>query len=227
MTGFRLVVFDWDGTLMDSAARIIACMQGAAAELGLPVLGDHPIREIIGLGLLEACRALYPGRTEAEHRLLADAYRERFLVHAKDPCPLFPGVPEVLESLSRRGYLLAVATGKSRAGLRRCLEESGLERYWYATRCADEAPSKPHPQMLLEIMAELGVAPAATVMVGDTEFDLAMAGNAGTAAVGVCYGAHEPGRLLVHKPLACLESIYELPGLLERVGRSRNHGEPP
>ncbi len=221
--GFQLVVFDWDGTLMDSAARIVACMQTAAAELGLSALADHQIREIIGLGLPEACRALYPDHAEGEHRLLADAYRKRFLFHAKEPCPLFPGVPEVLETLSQRGYRLAVATGKSRAGLRRCLEESGLERFWDTTRCADEAPSKPHPQMLLEIMAELDVAPIATVMVGDTEFDLAMAGNAGTAAVGVGYGAHEPERLLVHKPLACLESIHELPGLLERRGRFQEH----
>ncbi|MDX1655385.1 MAG: HAD-IA family hydrolase [Candidatus Competibacteraceae bacterium] len=217
---FQLIVFDWDGTLMDSAAQIVAAMQAAAREMGLEPISDDGIRNIIGLGLEEACQALFPDRNPRDHRLLAAAYRRHYLAPQRPASPLFEGAFQVVETLTRRGYRLAVATGKSRAGLKRVLAESGLGPFIATTRCADETLSKPHPQMLLEIMAQVAVEPADTLMVGDTEYDLAMAANAGTPAVGVAYGAHARERLLPYNPLACLEHIAQLPGVLEDLERS-------
>ncbi len=214
---FRMIVFDWDGTLADSASHIVACVQGAAADIGWEPRDAAVVRNIIGLGMVEACEVLYPEYTRQDYQRLADAYRRRFFAVPSGPSQLFEGAMEVLESLSREGYLLAIATGKSRAGLRRALRETGLGEFVTVTRCADETASKPHPQMLFELMEEMDVTPGCTVMVGDTEYDMAMARNAGVAAVGVGYGAHEPSRLLAYQPLACLEDITQLLGVLEAV----------
>lgn len=219
---FELIVFDWDGTLMDSQAQIVAAMQAAAHDLGLEPLSEDAVRNIIGLGLEEACQALFPERPPQDHRRLAAAYRHHYLAPQRPASPLFEGAFRVVETLAARGYWLAVATGKSRAGLNRVLAESGLGPFMTATRCADETLSKPHPQMLLEIIGELGVEPARTVMVGDTEYDLAMAVNAGTPAVGVAYGAHARERLLPYNPLACLERITQLPEVLEELERDHD-----
>jgi phosphoglycolate phosphatase len=219
---FDLIVFDWDGTLMDSQARIVACLQGAFMDLGLPPPGREAASEVIGLALDGALARLSPGSSDLEVAQLVLRYRQRFLVSDPTPCELFPGARETLERLASQGYLLAVATGKSRAGLAKELGRSGLGPLFQATRCADEAFSKPHPQMLLGIMDELGVAPERTLMVGDTEFDMQMAANARARALAVCYGVHPPERLAACDILGCLESLAEIPPWLAR--RGARHG---
>jgi phosphoglycolate phosphatase len=213
---FNLIVFDWDGTLMDSEARIVACVRAAIRDLELPLLDDHAISNIIGLGLREAIDTLYPGSDEQLHRNMVDRYRYHFLTANPTPSEMFEGAREVLESLADEGYLLAVATGKGRVGLDKVLHETGLGELFHGTRCSDETFSKPHPQMLLELMDELGVESHETLMIGDTEYDLQMAKNAGTRALGVSYGVHAIERLHQHEPLDILDSIGELPGWLEQ-----------
>ncbi|NOX76311.1 MAG: HAD-IA family hydrolase [Gammaproteobacteria bacterium] len=206
---FELVVFDWDGTLMDSEAHIVASMRRAIDDLKLPLMDDNNIRNIIGLGLREAIMDLYPQQNDDTVQSIADRYRYHFL--ADDPCEPFEGAEAVLKQLQQQGYLLAVATGKGRRGLDRVLEATGFGAYFLETRCADETISKPHPQMLLEIMETLDVAPERTLMVGDTEYDLNMAHAAGATALAVDYGVHERERLLACKPAGCLNSIQTLP----------------
>jgi phosphoglycolate phosphatase len=213
----ELLVFDWDGTLIDSAASIVACIQAAVAELGWEPRSDHQVRDIIGLGWMEACRVLYPDSLDAEFEQLRGAYQHYYFDQLRQPAALFAGAEQVLATLQEQGYWLAVATGKGRAGLDRALAQTGLGKYLVTSRCADETTSKPHPQMLLEIMAELAVAPARTVMIGDTEYDLAMARNAGTHAIAAAYGVHEPARLLAYNPLASLAALTELPAILETL----------
>ena len=213
----KLIVFDWDGTLMDSQARIVACLRASADDLGAERRSDAELADIIGLGLEEAWRALYPN---AERELLAamvERYRYHFLIADDTPSPLFPGVEALLAGLEERGYLLAVATGKARRGLDRVLAESGLGHYFHATRCADETRSKPHPQMLLELIEVTGVEAHETVMVGDTEYDMLLAHNAATAAIAVSYGVHDIERLRCHRPLAEVDSLA---GLLHYFGES-------
>lgn len=207
---FNLIVFDWDGTLMDSEARIVACVRAAIQDLELPHLEDGAIKNIIGLGLREAIDTLYPGSDEQVHRNMADRYRYHFLTGDPTPSELFDGSKETLEALYDAGYLLAVATGKGRVGLDKVLQETGLGDLFHATRCSDETFSKPHPQMLLELMDVLGAEPQETLMIGDTEYDLLMAKNAGTDALGVSYGVHEVERLEKHDPLDILNAIVEL-----------------
>lgn len=214
---FELIVFDWDGTLMDSQARIVDCILAAFADLGLAGPSREAAADIIGLGLDDSMARLWPGSSAAERAALADRYRHHYLFTDRPRSELFPGAREVLDHLRGLGYLLAVATGKSRRGLALSLEETGLGGLFHATRCADETFSKPHPQMLLELMDELGVRPKATLMVGDTEYDLQMATNAGTHALAVSHGVHAAGRLLAYGPLACLESLNAIPGYLERL----------
>ncbi|QIK37471.1 HAD-IIIA family hydrolase [Caldichromatium japonicum] len=203
-----LIVFDWDGTLMDSEARIVACLQAAFRDLGWPALPAEQAREVIGLGLEEALAHLLPQGDVEQRAELARRYRAHFLGDDQIPSELFPGARETLNWLAEQGYLLAVATGKSRVGLNKSLAESGLAGIFAATRTADETRSKPHPQMLLELMDELGVRSTETLMIGDTEYDLEMAHNAGVVALAVCHGVHPPDRLLACKPLACLDSLW-------------------
>lgn len=214
--GMRCIVFDWDGTLMDSEAQIVHCLHGAIEDLGVAPMSDDTVRNIIGLGLREAIDALVPGRDAAFHDAFVEAYREHWFAHAGSQ--LFDGARDVLELLKAEGVLLAVATGKARRGLVRVLEETGLDGFFHASRCADETVSKPHPQMLLEVMAELAVTPAETIMVGDTEFDMEMATNAGTAKIAVQSGVHSAARLLQHGPLACLDGVADMPAWLRRRG---------
>ncbi len=207
---YKLIVFDWDGTLMDSEAKIVASASAALSDLSLSPLPRDRIRNIIGLGLREAVESLLPGRSDTFYRQYIDRYRHHFLEADTTPMPLFAGVAESLHDLRDQGYLLAVATGKSRRGLDRVLDETGLGQLFAATRCADEAPSKPHPGMLQELMDELQVRPRETLMVGDTEYDLQMVRDAGTSAIAVSYGVHARHRLLEFAPLACLDAISEL-----------------
>jgi phosphoglycolate phosphatase len=211
---YKLLVFDWDGTLMDSEARIVACMQAALVESALTLPTVDAVRDIIGLGLREAVRILVPGAEEGLVEQIFDGYRRHFFSDRVPDSTLFPGVEETLERLDRAGYLMAVATGKGRRGLDKVLDETRLGRYFVATRCADETYSKPHPEMLNQLIDYAGVSAAETVMIGDTEYDLQMALNSGTASIAVCYGVHAPERLRRFSPLACLQSIAELPACL-------------
>jgi phosphoglycolate phosphatase len=207
---FNLLVFDWDGTLMDSEASIVLCMQAAIGDLGCEPRDAASIRNIIGLGLREAVDALYPGTDDTFLQAMVERYRYHFLGGSEHHSELFPGAAQTIRELSEAGYLLAVATGKGRRGLDMVLEKTGLGPYFHTTRCADETFSKPHPQMLEEVMDELGVAPGETLMIGDTEYDMQMASNARTHSLAVSYGVHAKERLLQHGPLHCLDAISEL-----------------
>ncbi len=209
---FELLVFDWDGTLMDSEARIVDSFQASIAELHLPRRTDQQIRFIIGLGLEESIQRLYPD--EFNHQLalnLMEHYRQHFFSPTAVATPLFPNTAEVLHELVSSGYQLAVATGKSRRGLNEALQQTRLQDLFVATRCAEETFSKPHPLMLQEILAELSIPAQAALMIGDTDYDLQMAINAGVAAAAVSYGVHERAHLLACNPLICLDNLNELP----------------
>lgn len=206
----ELLVFDWDGTLMDSEGRIVASMQAAFAELGREPPTSAAVRSVIGLGLEEALLRL-PG-VSADETLaeIVARYRHHYLVADATPTPLFEGAKELVEALEARGRLLAVATGKSRRGLDQALDQTGLRRCFHATRCAEETASKPHPGMLHELMDELGIRPSETLMIGDTDYDLQMAKNAGVRALAVGYGTQPAERLLEQEPLACAPSLAVL-----------------
>jgi len=206
---FRLLVFDWDGTLADSTAIITHAIQQACRDLELPTPDEGRARFVIGLGLIDALRHVAPGLPATDYPRLSERYRHHYL--ARDPeIPLFAGAREMLDELDARGFLLAVATGKTRAGLTRALQQQGLAHRFVATRCADEGLPKPHPDMLLALMDRCGVAPEETLMIGDTTHDLELARNAGASAVAVTYGAHPLAGLAGLSPLATLASIGEL-----------------
>ncbi len=211
---YPLLVFDWDGTLIDSADAIVRCIQSACRDLGLPVPDDARASHVIGLGLQDALAYAVPGLPSADYGRIVERYRFHFL--ARDAAiPLFPGAAAMLAGLRRRGHVLAIATGKSRAGLARALDNTGLKPLFVASRCADQCAPKPAPDMLLELMAELGTSEANTLMIGDTVHDLQMAAHAGVPAVAVSYGAHAKADLAARTPLACLDSIDELTQWLE------------
>jgi phosphoglycolate phosphatase len=215
---YELIVFDWDGTLMDSEATIVQCLQKAAEDLGHEVPDVEKARDVIGLGLHQAVARLFPKADESRVDALANRYRHHFLSEDRPPSPLFPGAEALLQELASGDYLLAVATGKSRRGLDMELEHSGLGRFFHYTRCADETFSKPHPQMLLDVMDYLGADGGRTLVVGDTEYDMQMAANAGSHAVGVSYGVHHPERLHREGALAVFDRLGEIPDWLLQRG---------
>jgi phosphoglycolate phosphatase len=206
---FDLIVFDWDGTLMDSTAHITRSIQAACRDLGLPVPDDIAASYVIGLGLREALQIAAPDLAPEDYPRLTERYRVHYLL--RDPqIELFAGIPEMLAGLRQEGYFLAVATGKTRVGLNRALAAVGMTSLFDATRCADETFSKPNPAMLHELTRELGQELRRTVMIGDTTHDLQMAANAGAAAVAVTYGAHPAESLLNLSPLFCAHTVSEL-----------------
>lgn len=211
---YHLLVFDWDGTLMDSEARIVACLQSAIAVTGAEPRPPARLSHVIGLGLGEAIRSLYPDQGPGFVEAFAEAYRERFLALDHSPSELFDGAVETLELLRERGYRLAIATGKARRGLDRVLGKLGLSAYFDATRCADETRSKPDPRMLHELMSELALPPERTLMIGDTEYDMQMAVNAGVAALAVSYGVHPVDTLLRIGAHGHIDAIRDLPAWL-------------
>jgi phosphoglycolate phosphatase len=215
---YSLVVFDWDGTLMDSTHSIVAAIQAACRDLELPVPSASQASWVIGLSLESALRRAVPDLTNAMLPRFLERYRVHYLL--RDPeLKLFDGVREMLAELAARDVRMAVATGKSRVGLNRALAASGLVDVFQATRCADETFSKPNPTMLHEIMDEIGVAADSVVMIGDTSHDLQMASNARVHGVGVAYGAHTRQELEAEKSQAVLESVPGLrEWLMDRVG---------
>lgn len=206
---FDLIVFDWDGTLMDSTATIVTCIQAAARDLGLPIPNNQQAAYVIGLDLHGAMQAVLPALDPKYYPRMVERYRYHYLSRDKG-LTLFNGVREMLADLSQQGYFLAVATGKSRVGLNRALDAAGLVSLFDATRCADETFSKPHPAMLQELTRELGQDMKRTVMIGDTTHDLQMASNAGAAGIAVHYGAHSVPELEALAPLFSAASTAEL-----------------
>ncbi len=204
-----LLVFDWDGTLMDSTAAITRAIQAACRDVGVAEPEPAQAAFVIGLGLADALRRVAPSLAAAQYDQVAQAYRRHYFAQAQE-LVLFDGVRELLADLRDQGLRLAVATGKSRTGLELALEQSGLRGLFDATRTADQTASKPHPQMLLEVIDELAASPATTLMIGDTTHDLLMARNAGTAAAAVSYGAHRAEELRRLQPLCVAASVAEL-----------------
>lgn len=211
---FDLVVFDWDGTLMDSTAHITRSIQRACADLGLPVPERARASHVIGLGLVDAMRHVCPGLPAERYQDMVNAYRTHYLA-GDQAIELFDGVAEALARWRARGVLLAVATGKSRIGLDRALAATGLGECFAITRTVDECRSKPHPQMLDDITEFLGADKRRTLMVGDTTHDLQMAQAAGCASVGVGYGAHPTDEFARYAPLFVADSVADLHAWLE------------
>ena len=204
-----LYIFDWDGTLSDSTDKIIRCMHQACDQIELPRCTDAEVKNIIGLGLREALRKLYPGIDQTRADELKAAYSEIFIADTTHP-PFFDGVLATLERLKTEGHTLTIATGKSRRGLDRILTDAGLSDFFEASRCADETASKPQPKMLEELLAEFAVQAEDAVMVGDTEYDMEMAQRINMPRIAVSYGAHHIERLRPYEPVLCLDTFPEI-----------------
>ena len=206
---FDLIAFDWDGTLFDSTAIIVRCIQAAVRDVGGTVPTDKEAAYVIGMGLMQALAHAAPDVPPEKYTELGNRYRFHYIQH-QDDLSLFEGVLPLLNDLRERGHLLAVATGKSRRGLDEALHTVQLKGVFDGSRTADQTAGKPHPLMLQELMAEFDVAPERLLMIGDTTHDLQMAVNAGCASVGVSYGAHEPDAFHALQPLAVVHSVREL-----------------
>jgi phosphoglycolate phosphatase len=207
---YKLIIFDWDGTLMDSEAKIVSCLRSSIEKLGLEPRDDLQLKDIIGLGLTKAILQLYPDLAEAKIKLFIDEYRDQFLEKNTTSSTLFDGVVEMLQNLKQKGLLLAIATGKGRNGLDRILNNTQLASLFDSTRCADETLSKPDPLMLTEILDELKITVEQSLMIGDTVYDLEMANNIGMQSVAVTHGVHTVERLLAYKPATNVSCIADL-----------------
>lgn len=224
---FRLLVFDWDGTVVDSIGAIVDCTFAALEALGreAPALPPREaVRHAIGLGLIETLTRFWPDAGPDLRERVLESYREQWWRVYHDRSEPFAGARETLVALGDAGYLLGVATAKSRRGLAREFARSGLEPLFQASRTVDEAPSKPHPGMLTGIFEELGVDPSEALMIGDTTWDLEMARNAGCAAVAVLSGAQPESLLDLEQPLACLPDLNALPDFLSALSARRAVG---
>ena len=206
---FDLIVFDWDGTLVDSTAHIAWSIQKAYGDAELPIPTQEDARHVIGLGLSDTFQYLSPSLTSEQHKIIVERYRHHFLT-ADEKIQTFEYVEEGLRFLSGQEYQLAVATGKSRVGLDRALKEVSFGGYFNGTRCGDEGFPKPHPDMLLHLMAEFAAEPERTLMIGDTTHDLELARNAGAQSVGVTYGAHGREKLEKLNPRLMVNEFREL-----------------
>lgn len=205
---YRVIVFDWDGTILDSPAAIAECIQASCGDLGLEVPERSRASHVIGLGMQELMREIAPGLPPARYGEFVEAYRRHF--RAREPAMrLFPGMRELLADLSATS-LLGIATAKNRRGLERALDATGLRPHFRASRCADETHPKPHPAMLLELMEETKTDAKSMLMIGDTSHDLAMARAAGVDALAVSYGAHPEQGLRACGPLGCFSSVNQL-----------------
>ncbi len=214
---FDLIAFDWDGTLFDSTQIIVRCIQAAVKDVGGTVPTDKAAAYVIGLGLNQALAHAAPDVPVDKYPLLGERYRRHYQAHAND-LSLFEGVLPLLDALKARGYLLAVATGKSRHGLDEVLQTVQLKGMFDASRTADKTAGKPDPKMLYELMTELGATAQRTLMVGDTTHDLQMALNAGCPSLGVSYGAHTPEAFAALKPLHIAHSVQNMHDWLLKNG---------
>lgn len=217
MTTLKLLVFDWDGTLYDSIDRIVSSLQDAAQAAGVMAPNVENAKYVIGLGLHESMMALFPNEPETVHREIAEHYKRIFTERDDIPMRLFPNVREILSQLRERGYQLAVATGKSRRGLDRVLEQENLGDLFHASRCADETRSKPHPHMLNELMSVLNAGPNETAMIGDSHHDMEMARRARVHRIAVTYGVQTRHNMIPYQPLAILDDVTQLSPWLEQL----------
>lgn len=218
----RLVIFDVDGTLVDSQAAILSAIDEAFLRAGRPAPGRTEALGVVGLSLVEAMAVLVPGAGADDHAALAQYYREAFMAlrqrtGGEAATPLYPGAREAVARLDGAGWLLSIATGKARRGLEHFLESHGLKRHFIGTQTADDAPSKPHPQMVLNCLAATGIDPGDAVMVGDTEFDMAMGRAAGCRAIGVSWGYHPVERVRAGGAERIVDSFEELEAALGRM----------
>jgi phosphoglycolate phosphatase len=211
---FDLIIFDWDGTLVNSIDWIVYCIQKAAEETGCTIPGEQDTKDIIGLSIKKAMQKLFPGIDEITQEQLVKRYSELFFSQTITQNDLFAGVYPMLQDLKQAGYQLAVATGKNRVGLDRALSGTQTDELFAITKCADETMSKPNPTMLNEIVEHLDVSKQRTLMVGDSIHDLQMATNAEIASIGVACGAHSETTLKHFNPLFCLQQTHELLELL-------------
>ncbi|MDB5679375.1 HAD-IA family hydrolase [Sphingomonas bacterium] len=215
----RLAIFDCDGTLVDSQANICRAVEDAFTEARVAVPPRDAIRRIVGLSLVEAMQALVPDAGDADHRTLAQGYKDKFVAMrasgALDDEPLFNGIAELVATLASDGWLLGVATGKSNRGLAHVLAAHNLAHHFVTLQTADRHPSKPHPSMIEAAIAEAGADPATTAMIGDTSYDMIMATNAGVRAVGVGWGYHPPEELTAAGAHAVALAVADLPHHLE------------
>jgi phosphoglycolate phosphatase len=209
-SNYKLLIFDWDGTLSNSVDRIVSCIQIAAKEHQLPVPSFDQAANIIGLGLREAVDLLFPSADKQLVSEIAASYSVHYRIADSGPCDFFPHVMSALTELKSRGYLLAVATGKSRAGLDRAFASSNIEDLFHSSRCASETESKPSPLMLNELLEEFNLKADQALMVGDTEYDMEMAQRIQMPRLGVSYGAHEVHRLLKYRPVACIDCFSKI-----------------
>lgn len=207
---YKLIAFDWDGTLVDSVDHIVDSLKYAAKQMSLEVLADERFRSIIGLGMVEAIKTLYSTIDDKGIDVFRAHYSDAFFATEVGVGHLFPNVERLLGQLSSEGVLLTVATGKSRRGLDIALETTGLKSFFNYERCADETRSKPHPMMLNQIMSKFNVQPHEMLMVGDTDFDMEMAQRAGVERIGVSFGAQPVDRLEAYQPLAIIDDLSEL-----------------
>ena len=212
---FDLIVFDWDGTLFDSTALITRCIQAACADLGVDVPSDKDASYVIGMGLVEALQHAAPGLPRERYPELGSRYRHHYFARQHEVV-LFEGTLAMLQALRARNHWIGIATGKSRSGLNEALNSVQLKGMFHATRTADETASKPNPQMLIELMDEFGAEPGRTLMIGDTTHDLQLAANAGTARIGVSYGAHDCAAFEEFAPLHVAHSVADLHDWLAR-----------
>jgi len=212
---FDLIVFDWDGTIIDSTGLIAECIQLAAADVGLPAPTTIKAKHIIGLGLTQSIQILFPDLSDVDIQRFVAAFRNHY-VPRDDEAPLYDGIAALLANLAHTERFLAVATGKPRAGLERAFAYTGLRSHFHFTRCGDEGMPKPHPDMLLKLMNFTGVAPHRVLMIGDTTHDLELARNAGVAAIGVAYGAHPAEALNRHQPEWVAHDVAELSNWLHQ-----------
>ena len=211
---FDLIAFDWDGTLCDSTAIIVRCIQAAVCDVGGAMPSDEAASYVIGMGLMQALAHAAPDVPRERYTELGNRYRYHYLQNQND-LSLFAGVMPLLGALRDRGHLLTVATGKSRRGLNEALHTAQLRGMFDGSRTADETAGKPHPLMLHELMAEFDVAPERVLMIGDTTHDLQMAQAAGCASVGVGYGAHPTDEFARYAPLFVADSVADLHAWLE------------
>ena len=216
---YKLLVFDWDGTLIDSIEQIVTSLQTASLTVCGETISEHAARNVIGLGLQEAIERLHPGMDTKTIEQLATAYKQHYLYENPIQARLFDGVIDMLDELTELGYQLAIATGKSRTGLNRSLHEHALQDYFVTTKCAGENLSKPHPEMLLGILHELHIPAAQALMIGDSEHDLMMANNAQVASVAVSHGVQQADVLMTHQPLTCLDKVTDLSLFLSHNSR--------
>ncbi len=214
MHKYKLVIFDWDGTLMDSIARIVSSMQAAASCCNLNIPTTTAVKEIIGLSLPKALELLFPEGSEAQLSAMLVQYKHQYVEGDNTPAPLFDNALTLLNALKLENKLLAVATGKGRQGLQRVFSTTETEHFFHASRCADEARSKPHPQMVLSLLEELDILPEHAVMIGDTSHDMAMAKAAGVDRIGITLGVHDREVLNHYQPKAVVDSLTELQQIL-------------